>query len=261
MVPYIMETQGLQHFYEVFNDFVLVFKGLIFGKDFPWMSHQMSKLLGRRGTLEQMENYNVIRIFGSKVNPSFLPCHISDTMFLAQIARKYSYWLHFFHENRKKQFMTLPWKVEGFILRNLNKIDEFEGHFHSLNLKYVEKLKGFNPNGIFVKHLLVVGFNNYFINIILNEDKDNASGSPSHETSDMETILITNGLYKKKQEIMGEKSAQSQTTTPKTIESQRITLMAYPCKKFTHSYSSGGGDKNPPYGKIEIYHKIPTIKK
>jgi hypothetical protein len=80
----------------------------------------------------------------------------------------------------------------------MNKIDEFVGHFHSLNLKYVEKVKGFDPNGIFVEHLLVVGFNNSFINAILNEDGDNASGTPSHDTDDLETILNTNESYKQR---------------------------------------------------------------
>ena len=61
-----------QHFYEVFNDFVSVFKGLLFGKDTPQMSDQESKFLDSKGTLEQMENYNVIILFGSKENPSFL---------------------------------------------------------------------------------------------------------------------------------------------------------------------------------------------
>jgi hypothetical protein len=70
------------------------------------MSDQASKFLDRKGTLEQMENYNVIRIFGSKENPSFLPCHISDKMFVTEIARQYNYWLHFFHEKRKKSIHT-----------------------------------------------------------------------------------------------------------------------------------------------------------
>jgi hypothetical protein len=113
-----------QHFYEVFNDFVSVFKELLFGKNTPRMSDQVSKFLDRKGTLEQMENYNIIRIFGSKENPSFLLCHISEKMFVTEIARKYTYWLHFFHENRKKQFIPLPWKVEDFIFKNMNKIDE-----------------------------------------------------------------------------------------------------------------------------------------
>jgi hypothetical protein len=36
--------------------------------------------------------------FGSKENPSFLPCHISDIIFITEVARKYNFWLHFFHE-------------------------------------------------------------------------------------------------------------------------------------------------------------------
>jgi hypothetical protein len=64
--------------------------------------------MDRKGTLEQMENYSVIMIFGSKENPSFLPCHITNKLFVTEIARQYNYWLHFFHGKRKKQFISLP---------------------------------------------------------------------------------------------------------------------------------------------------------
>jgi hypothetical protein len=250
-----------QIFYEVFNDFVSVFKGLIFGKDFPRMSDQATKFLDRKGTLEKIENYNVIRIFVSKQNPSFLPCHIYDTMFLAEIVRQHTYWLHFFLEKRKRQFIPLPWKVRDFIVRNMNKIDGFTGHFHGFNLKYAEKVKGFNPDGIFVEHLLAVGFNSSFIDIILKEDEDNASGSPAHDIDDLETILNTNELYKQKRKGPGEKSTQSSTVTPKTTTSQSRTPTTYPSKKVTHNSSGEGGDKNPPSGKIESSHKLSTSKK
>jgi hypothetical protein len=61
------------HFYEVFNDFVSIFKGLLFGKYTLKISNHESKFLDKKGALEKMENYNVIRIFGYKENPSFLP--------------------------------------------------------------------------------------------------------------------------------------------------------------------------------------------
>jgi hypothetical protein len=109
------------------------------------MSNQESKFLDRKGTLEKLENYNVIRIFGSKENPSFLQCHISDKCFVVEIARQYTYWLHFFHEKRKNQFIPLPWNVKDFIFINMKKIDEFAGHFHSFNLKYAEKSKMVQP--------------------------------------------------------------------------------------------------------------------
>jgi hypothetical protein len=78
-------------FYEVFNDFVSVFKYLFLGKDAPRLSDQATKFLDRKGTLEQMENYSVIMIFGSKENLTFLPCHIIDIMFVTEIARQYNY--------------------------------------------------------------------------------------------------------------------------------------------------------------------------
>jgi hypothetical protein len=117
-------------------------------------------------------------------------------MFVAEIARKYTYWLHFLHEKRKNQFTPLPWKVRDFIFKIMYKIDEFTGHFQNLNLKYVENIKGFDPNGIFVEHLLAVSFKNSFINTILNEYGDNASGTLARDTVDLETILNTNESYK-----------------------------------------------------------------
>jgi hypothetical protein len=70
--------------------------------------------------------------------------------------------LHLFHEKRKKEFIPLHWKVRDFMLRNVNKIDKFAAHFNNMNLGYDQRLRGFDPNGIFLEHLLVVGFNNSF---------------------------------------------------------------------------------------------------
>jgi hypothetical protein len=248
-------------FYEVFNDFVSVFKDLLLGKDAPRMSDQETKFLDRKGTLEQMENYSVIMIFGSKENPAFLPCHITDIMFVTEIARQYNYWLHFFHEKRKKQFIPLPWKVGDFVFRNVNKIDEFAGHFNNLNLRYVERLRGFDPNGIFVEHLLAVGFNNSFIHTLLNEDRDNDENTPAPDAGDLETLQSTNELYKQQGKGPGEKSVQSPAATPKSTTSQSIAPMTHPSKKETHNSSNGGGDKNPPPGKIDSSHKLPVRKK
>jgi hypothetical protein len=225
------------------------------------MYDQASKFLDRKGTLEQMENNNVIRIFGSQENPSFLPCYISDKMFVTEVARQYNYWLHFFHEKRKKQFIPLPWKVGDFIFRNMNKIDEFVCHFHSLNLRYVERIKGFDPTGIFVEHLLENDFNNSFINIVMNEDGDNDSGIPAHDTGDLETILNTNDSYKQKGKGPGEKSAQSPIVTSKSIISWSSAPTTHQIKKVIHISSGGGGDKNPSSGKNERSHKLPLRKK
>jgi hypothetical protein len=70
------------------------------------MSDQASKFVDRKGTLEQMENYNIIRIFSSKENPSFFPCHKSNKMCVAKITRQYHCCLHFFHGKRKKTIHT-----------------------------------------------------------------------------------------------------------------------------------------------------------
>jgi hypothetical protein len=182
-------------------------------------------------------------------------------MFVTEIIRQYNYWLHFFHVKRKKQFIPLPWKVGDFIFRSMNKIDEFTCHFHSLNLKYAERVKGFDPSGIFVEHILGVGFINYFINAILNEDKDNVLGTPARDAGDLEMILNTNESYTQKGKGPGEKSAQSSTVTPKSTTSRSSAPITHQIKKVTHNSSGRGGDKNPPLGKNESSHKLPLRKK
>jgi hypothetical protein len=57
----------------------------------------------------------------------------------------------------------LPWKNGEFIFININKIDKFGNHFNDVNLKYVGKIKGFDPNKIFVEHVISVGIGNSFI--------------------------------------------------------------------------------------------------
>jgi hypothetical protein len=180
-----------------------------------------------------MENYNVVMIFGSKKNPAFLPCHITDKMFVTKIARQYNYWLHFFHEKIKKQFIPLPWKVGDFVFKNINKIDEFAGHFNNLNLRYAERLRGFDPNGIFLEHLLAVGFSSSFIHTHLNEDRDDDDNTPISDDGDVETLQSTTELYKQQGKGSSEKSVQSSTSTPKSRTSRSIAPTTHPSKKAT----------------------------
>jgi hypothetical protein len=95
-------------------------------------------------------------------------------MFITEVTRKYNFWMHVFHEKGKNKFIPLPWKIGDFIFKNINKIDEFANHFHNLNLKYAKKIKWFDPNGIFVEHMLAMGFNNSFIHTFLSEEEDNS---------------------------------------------------------------------------------------
>jgi hypothetical protein len=73
-------------------------------------------------------------------------------MFVIEVGRQY--------EKPKKQFIPLPWKVRDFVFRSVNKINEFANHFHNLNLMYAEKIRGFDPNIIFMEHMLTMGFSN-----------------------------------------------------------------------------------------------------
>jgi hypothetical protein len=76
--------------------------------------------LDKKGTLEKMEDHNVIKIFCSKENLAFLPYYISDKLFITEVTRQYGFWLHFFHEKRKKQFISFALESWG------NYIEKYE---------------------------------------------------------------------------------------------------------------------------------------
>jgi hypothetical protein len=164
-------------FYEVYNDFVSVFKKLFLGGNTPTISVEATKFLEKKGTIEKMEHHNIIRIFCSKENPFFLLYYEPGKLFIKEVARQYNLWLHFFHEKRKKQFIPLPWKIREFVLRNINKIHKFVNHFNNVSLKYAEKIKGFDPNKIFVGHMLSIGFSNSFIHCL---EQRRRSQQPKH---------------------------------------------------------------------------------
>jgi hypothetical protein len=146
-------------------------------------------------------------------------------------------------------------------LKNINKIDEFANHFNNVNMKYAENIKGFDPNKIFVEHMLSVGFNNLFIHTILNEEEDNNQGTHVQNVDNLETILSTNGFYKQKGKGLNEKSAWSPVVTPKTTTSRSNAPTTHPIRKIAKSISSNRGEKNSPPRKIESSHEFPLRKK
>jgi hypothetical protein len=97
-------------FYEVYNDFVSIFKKKLFDESTSRISIEATKFLEKKGTIEKMENHSLIRIFCAKENPSFLPYYVSDKLFITEVAKHYNLWLHLFHEKRKKH-MPLPCKI------------------------------------------------------------------------------------------------------------------------------------------------------
>jgi hypothetical protein len=168
------------------------------------------------------------------------------------VERQYNLWLHFFHEKRKKQFIPLPWKIGEFMFGNTNKIDEFANHFNNENLKYDDKIKGFDPNKIVVGHMILVGFSNSFIQTILNEEEEgNNQSTHVHNVGDLKALLSNNDFYKQRGKGPSERSAQYPIVTPKNTTSSANALASHPVKKIINISSSGWGENNTPPGKIE----------
>jgi hypothetical protein len=60
---------------------------MLLGENTSRIFDQANKFLEKKGTIKQMENHNVIRIFFLKENPSFLPYHVSKKLFITEVER------------------------------------------------------------------------------------------------------------------------------------------------------------------------------
>jgi hypothetical protein len=90
-----------------------VFKVLLFGEDAPCICEQATNFSYKKGELEHLVNYNVIRIFGSTKKHYLLPCHITDIIFVAEVARQYNSWFHLFQAKRKKTVHSSAFESQG----------------------------------------------------------------------------------------------------------------------------------------------------
>jgi hypothetical protein len=191
----LWKHKASHYFYEVFNDFLSIFKVLLLGEDAPRISEQATSFLDKKGTIEHLDNYTVIIIFGSTEQPALLPCHIMDIMFLVEVARQYNYWFHLFQRKKKKQFIPLPWKIGEFVLKNINKIYDFPTHFSIYNLRYDEYIRGFDPYDTFRQHLQTLGLDDCFVNKHLPKTKDSGDNGPASDVGDVETVQSCTKLY------------------------------------------------------------------
>jgi hypothetical protein len=83
------------------------------------------------------------------------------------------------------------------MLNNINKIDEFTTHFNNLNLRYVERIRGFDPNGFFLENLLAVGLEKSFFQRHMSENRDTNDKNYSYDVDNLDTLQSTIELYKK----------------------------------------------------------------
>jgi hypothetical protein len=215
--------------------------------------------LDKKGTIQHLDNYTVIRIFGSTEQPALLPCHITEIIFIAEVTRQYNYWFHLFQRKKKKQFIPMPWKIGELVLKNVNKFDDFATHFSISNPRYAEHIKGFNPYDIFRQHLHSLGLDDCFVNKHLPKNKD--SHGPTSDACDVETVQSCTKLYTQQGKDPSDKSVQSANTTPKSTTSRSIARTAHHNNKETQNSSNGGGDNDPPHSKIDSSHKLLVEKK
>jgi hypothetical protein len=142
------------------------------------LSLEASKFLNKKGSYEKMEHYTMIRLYCSHEKPFYLTYYVSDRMFVIKVARQYKFWVHFFHQKRKKQFIPMPWKIGQILFRGSSKIDEFAVQLDQYNLKFADEIKGFDPNHFFMAHVTFVGYNISLAIAFLFEEEEGDNQDP-----------------------------------------------------------------------------------
>jgi hypothetical protein len=82
----LWKQKATYHFYEVYNAFVSSFKKLIFRVNTSRLSLEASTFLDKKGNIEKMEHYSVVRIYCSREKPLYLPYYVPDRMFSIEVA-------------------------------------------------------------------------------------------------------------------------------------------------------------------------------
>jgi hypothetical protein len=95
----------------------------------------------------------------------------------------------------KKQFIPLPWKVGEFVLKNVNKIDEFAVHSSISNLRYAEIIRGFDPYNIFRQHLQTLGVYDCFLKKHLPKNRDSGDNTPASDADNVDIVQSCTKLY------------------------------------------------------------------
>jgi hypothetical protein len=194
--PSLWKQKAMYHFYEVHNAFVSSFKKLIFGSNTSRLSLEATTFMDKKGSFEAMEHFSIIIVYCSRERPSYLPYYVSDKIFVVEVCRQYRFWACFFHEKRKKQFIPLPWRIGEITLRNVVNIDEFSVQFDQFKLKLANEIKGFDPNQLFMNHMIYVGYSISFANTFLFGEEEGDSQNPQalsieKKQDDIETVIST----------------------------------------------------------------------
>jgi hypothetical protein len=121
------------------------------------------------------------------------------------------------------------------MLKNVNKINEFAMHSSNFKLRYVESIRGFDPDNIFRQHLQTLGLGDCFFKKHLSENRNTGGNASASDVGDLNTLQRSTKLYRQQGKGLSDKSVQLTNNTPKSTTSRSIAPMAHHNNKETQS--------------------------
>jgi hypothetical protein len=179
------------------------------------------------------------------------------------VCKQYIFWAHFFHERRKTQFIPLPWRIGEITIKNAANIDEYAVLFDQYNLKVENEIKGFDPNQLFMNHMMYVGYSVSYANIFLfGEEEDDNQDLQAIPMENIETIVSTTEQHRQHGRVVNERSTRSPNISQRnSLPKQNPQHTTQEQRKSSTNNSGDGGDHNPPKGSLERPHKPPVTRK
>jgi hypothetical protein len=161
--PMLWRHKAPFHFYEIQDSFVREFRCMLTGMEPDKLTEAVVNFLVGKGVYIFEEKFTYIRLFGFEGKPFLLPCFVCDIFFIYELCRQYKVWSTFFDKKRKKQFIPMPFKIVGILVKSSSNLAEMVRYFDSFHMKEVEAHKGFDQEGIFMTHMVSIGYSSFLL--------------------------------------------------------------------------------------------------
>lgn len=126
------------------------------------ITREAQGFLKGKGICAYEENHTYIIIYGYEGSPLLLPVIVCDWYLVAKVYRQYCSWSIVFDKKKKKQFIPLSFHLFDVTINNSSHLHEVFENLKVFNLKEVEPIKGFDPEGLSSEHLASMRYGNLF---------------------------------------------------------------------------------------------------
>jgi hypothetical protein len=145
------------------------------------------------------EKFTYIIFFGFEDKPFLLPCFVCDNFFIFELCRQYKVWFSLFDKKRKCQFVPMCFNIVGISVTSSSNLVEMARYLDSFHVKEVEAHNGFDPEGMFMAHTILIGY--CYVLIKVDEITKGADDNEATQVDARVVSMTSKMVHKKKKQV------------------------------------------------------------